>query len=273
MIEYTVKVYNNGFTYWELNGKNHREGDKPAIEGANGYKAWWLNGSLHREGDKPAVEGADGTKEWFKNGKRHREGDKPAYEKANGTKEWFKNGKLHRENGAAIIRASGHKYWYLNGERLTETQHAARTQPIKTKQEDQAMPIVTNPDLFPSAKLVVLGEDYSNDQNGFISACCDGAVHTVDIDEQYYTALYNVQQAIEATAGCIGIPVSIGVAKHGQYIPLSVIEDTALTPDLDYQDLCEAFDLGLKHIAMKEAKELTVADIEKLLGHKVKVVK
>ena len=247
MIEYTVEVYNNGSTHWCTNGMYHREGDKPAAEHASGHKAWWINGERHREGDKPAVE------------------------KANGTKEWWLNGKLHRENGAAIIGANGHKYWYLNGKKFAEAQHAARTQPIKTNQEDQAMPQLK--DLFPNAKLVVLGEDYCNNQKGFNIACRDGAVHTVQIDEQSYTSLYNVQQAIEATAGCIGVPVSIGVAKHGQYIPLSVIEDTALTPDLDYQDLCEAFDLGLKHIAMNEAKELTVADIEKLLGHKVKVIK
>ncbi len=273
MTVYKVKVYANGSTHWQLNDQYHREGDKPAAEHADGTKAWYINGERHREGDKPAVEYADGNKEWWLNGKRHREGDNPAVERGNGTKEWWLNGKLHRENGAAIIRNSGHKYWYLNGEKFSETQHAARTQPIKTNQEGQAMPLITIPPLFPNPKLVLLGEGYSNDQKGFSFACRDGAVHVVEIDEQYYTALYNVQQAIEVTAGCIGVPVSIGVAKHGQYIPLSVIEDTSLTPELDYQDLCEAFDLGLKHIAMKEAKELTVADIEKLLGHKVKVVK
>ena len=43
MIEYTVRVYDNGDKVWYLNGKRHRE-DGPAFEGADGSKAWWLNG-------------------------------------------------------------------------------------------------------------------------------------------------------------------------------------------------------------------------------------
>ena len=46
-IIYQVKVNDNG-TFWELNGKYHRE-DGPAYEGAGGYKAWYLN-------DKPLTE-------------------------------------------------------------------------------------------------------------------------------------------------------------------------------------------------------------------------
>ena len=36
MIEYTVKVYLDGYKEWFLNGKLHRE-DGPAIEYASGY--------------------------------------------------------------------------------------------------------------------------------------------------------------------------------------------------------------------------------------------
>jgi len=43
MIEYTVKVDENGNKFWLLNGKLHRE-DGPAIEFANGQKDWYLNG-------------------------------------------------------------------------------------------------------------------------------------------------------------------------------------------------------------------------------------
>ena len=68
MIEYTVKVYDDGAKVWWLNSKLHRE-DGPAIEGTNGYKAWWLNGERHRE-DGPAVECADGRKNWYLNGKK-----------------------------------------------------------------------------------------------------------------------------------------------------------------------------------------------------------
>ena len=66
MIEYTVKVYNNGTKSWYLNDKRHRE-DGPALEGASGTKSWWLYGKLHRE-DGPAVEWANGDKYWYLNG-------------------------------------------------------------------------------------------------------------------------------------------------------------------------------------------------------------
>ena len=58
MIEYTVKVWDNGDKFWYLNGKLHRE-DGPAVECANGDKSWFLNGKLHRE-DGPAIERANG---------------------------------------------------------------------------------------------------------------------------------------------------------------------------------------------------------------------
>ena len=68
MIEYTVRVYDDGDEYWWLNGKLHRE-DGPAIEYANGDKSWYLNGKLHRE-DGPAIEYASGDKCWWLNGKK-----------------------------------------------------------------------------------------------------------------------------------------------------------------------------------------------------------
>ncbi len=95
MIEYTVKVYENGTKKWYLNGNLHRK-DGPAIELANGYKEWYLNDELHRE-DGPACEYADGTKCWYLNGKLHRE-DGPAIESDNGSKSWYLNGNLHRED-------------------------------------------------------------------------------------------------------------------------------------------------------------------------------
>ena len=66
MIEYTVRVYDNGDKWWYLNGKRHRE-DGPAFEGASGSKDWYLNGKRHRE-DGPAIEWADGSKAWYLNG-------------------------------------------------------------------------------------------------------------------------------------------------------------------------------------------------------------
>ena len=100
MIEYTVRVYDNGDKWWYLNGKRHRE-DGPAIERASGGKAFYLNGKVHREGG-PAVEWADGEKEWYLDNRKH------------------------REDGPAIERADGSKRWFLNGEQLTETEFKNR---------------------------------------------------------------------------------------------------------------------------------------------------
>ena len=76
MIEYTVKVYPEGYKIWYLNGKIHRE-DGPAIEWANGDKSWYLNGILHRE-DGPAIECSNGEKCWWINGKQLTEADHKA---------------------------------------------------------------------------------------------------------------------------------------------------------------------------------------------------
>jgi len=94
MIEYTVKVTNNGSKFWYLNGKPHRE-DGPAIEWADGSKFWYLNGKLHRE-DGPAIKRADGSREWRLNDERHRE-DGPAVECADGSREWWLNGECLTE--------------------------------------------------------------------------------------------------------------------------------------------------------------------------------
>ena len=104
MIEYTVKVWDNGNKFWYLNGKIHRE-DGPAYEGASGYKVWYLNGKLHRE-------------------------DGPAVEYANGFKFWWLNGKRHREDGPAIEYSDGNKFWYLSGERVTEEEHKRLTSKV-----------------------------------------------------------------------------------------------------------------------------------------------
>ena len=105
MIEYTVKVDNDGGKSWYLNGKLHRE-DGPAVEWSNGDKLWYLNGEQHRE-------------------------DGPAVEYAAGDKFWFLNNKLHREDGPAIEFSSGAKFWYLNGQEYSEEDFLKKTQPVK----------------------------------------------------------------------------------------------------------------------------------------------
>lgn len=60
MIEYTVKVYDNGTKFWYLGMLLHRE-DGPAIEYADGFKEWYLNGepltqAEHAKQTAPAIE-------------------------------------------------------------------------------------------------------------------------------------------------------------------------------------------------------------------------
>jgi hypothetical protein len=42
MIEYKVRVYEDGDRFWYLNGNLHRE-DGPAVEYADGDRSWYLN--------------------------------------------------------------------------------------------------------------------------------------------------------------------------------------------------------------------------------------
>ena len=71
MIEYTVKVFDNGNRCWMLNDKLNRE-DGPAVEYTDGTRIWWLNGKLHRE-DGPAIEFAGGRRWWYLNDEEYTE--------------------------------------------------------------------------------------------------------------------------------------------------------------------------------------------------------
>jgi hypothetical protein len=61
-------IFADGSKYWFKDGKQHRDGDKPAVILANGSKWWYKDGKLHRDGDEPAVICADGSKEYWVNG-------------------------------------------------------------------------------------------------------------------------------------------------------------------------------------------------------------
>ena len=94
MIEYTVKVYDNGDKDWYLNGERHRE-DGPAVEWADGEKWWYLNGKRHRE-DGPAFERADGSKSWYLNDKLLTEAE-------------FKN-RMNKPCSGKVVEIEGVKY-------------------------------------------------------------------------------------------------------------------------------------------------------------------
>ncbi len=123
-----------GTKYWFKNGEKHRDGDLPATEYANGTKHWYKNSKRHRDGDLPAIECANGHKCWYKNGQLHRDGDLPAVEYADGRKCWFKDGKLHRDgNLPAVESATGYKKWFKHGidkseKEIKDAYHILQTQ-------------------------------------------------------------------------------------------------------------------------------------------------
>lgn len=179
-----VPKYNNGeitdiVTKHYLNKVLHRNNDLPAIHTVSGnLQEWWVNGKQHRDGDKPAVIERNGRlykngdhilltryeycdnidlnavkyegefQEWWVNGKLHRDNDKPALVYVNNDcnydnydrdefdslddygitsyvkeyRAWLVNGKLHRDNdkpAVVIIYKNGFKLneWWVNGNR------------------------------------------------------------------------------------------------------------------------------------------------------------
>lgn len=103
-------------------------------------------------------------------------------------------------------------------------------------------------------KLVLLG-DYNGTQKGYDEALKDGAVHIVHIDEQSYSAIYNVLVSIQATSDCLGNEVSIGLVQNGRYIPFDIVEAINLSPNdnpnVDYDDLDSAFIIGAQNMDIK----------------------
>jgi hypothetical protein len=114
--------------------------------------------------------------------------------------------------------------------------------------------------------LVLLGDNYSADQKGYNEALKDGSVHNVNIDEQSYTSMYNVQQAIQATCNCTGSNVSLGLERDNVYLPFSIIE--VGENDDEYQDLNEAYDKGMaRHLAaLRSAVDSALDDLAEALG-------
>jgi hypothetical protein len=130
MIEYRVDGTENSTTWYNLEGKKHRE-NGPAIEYKGGDKSYYINDKLHRE-DGPAIECSNGDKEYYINGKRHRE-DGPAIEYTDGYKSYYINGERHREGGPAVEYKNGYKAYYIKGKLLTEEQFNNRTTKTTTK--------------------------------------------------------------------------------------------------------------------------------------------
>ena len=84
-------IDDKGTQRWYREGKQHRDGDRPAEIWDNGSQYWYSGGIVHRDGDLPAVIWGSGSQWWFKYGKKHRDGDKPAVIKANGDQLYYHN--------------------------------------------------------------------------------------------------------------------------------------------------------------------------------------
>ena len=116
-----------GVHTWYQNGQRHRDGDRPAVVGADGTQIWLQNGRLHRDGDRPAVVGPTGRQAWYQNGQLHRDGDQPAYIEADGTRHWYRNGLKHRDGDLpAVVEADGTQEWFQNGRRHRDGARPAR---------------------------------------------------------------------------------------------------------------------------------------------------
>lgn len=118
--DYFAMIYVDmcGYRRWELHGRLHRGGDKPAVVHTNGYQAWYQYGLLHRSNDKPTIIYADGSQVWYHNGEIHRGDDKPAIIWADGMQAWYQHGKIHRYDKPAVIYADGRQEWWLNGKHI-----------------------------------------------------------------------------------------------------------------------------------------------------------
>lgn len=64
--DYGPPTLHDGKLEYRMRGELHRNGDLPAVIGANGHQEWWKDGKRHREGDLPAIITADGNQEWWK---------------------------------------------------------------------------------------------------------------------------------------------------------------------------------------------------------------
>ena len=124
----------NGNKRWSLDGKRHRDGDKPAVKYNTGTRIWYWHGELHREGDAPAAVWSDGSVSYYRHGRRHRDNDEPAVIQTRGyvvaaCRQWFVHDQLHREWDlpAVILRdqddnRSDRLEWWRHGVRQTAAQ-------------------------------------------------------------------------------------------------------------------------------------------------------
>ncbi len=109
-------------------------------------------------------------------------------------------------------------------------------------------------------QLIIFPAKFSNDQMGYDQAKASNEVTTIDIDESSYSALYNVQNSINCTAGHFGAKVNIGAIQTIQsintdlYISMSDIDNTTHTMG-SYDDLEAGFTQACLQIETSKSPE------------------
>jgi hypothetical protein len=93
-------------TWFDSDGKPHRDGDLPAVVYPCDAQIWYQHGKIHREGDLPAVVYADGTQVWCQHGEMHRDGDLPAVVWLSGGQEWWVDGRQQSSLDRELTRAA-----------------------------------------------------------------------------------------------------------------------------------------------------------------------
>lgn len=128
---------------WIVDGKRHRDGDKPALRKFDGHGAvtkesWYAHGERHRDGDKPAIceyDAATGTlmrESWHVGGLDHRADDKPAfirYHCSNGnlaTEIWYFEGKIYSNEDHPSFHFFDEVTGNVNHKEWWEDDHAHR---------------------------------------------------------------------------------------------------------------------------------------------------
>jgi hypothetical protein len=105
----------DGVQSWLLDGKLHREHDRPALISNSGAREWRRYGHLHRDHNRPAYI-VGGLLEWYRDGRYHRDNDRPAHINANdGDRVWYHHGKHYRDHGRpTYVDSVGTHLWHCN---------------------------------------------------------------------------------------------------------------------------------------------------------------
>lgn len=89
--------------------------DGPAMINTNtGDEYWYRNGKRHRDGDRPAIDGKI-VKAWLIDGKRHRDSGPAIRNYQTGYEAYYQNDRLHRVGGPAVTYENGDYAYYYNG--------------------------------------------------------------------------------------------------------------------------------------------------------------